>query len=65
MLAPVVLFVYKRYEHTKKVLEALNRNALVTESELYILPMVQDPKRLGRCSQDTGSRYKLLRSFSI
>lgn len=36
MLAPVVLFVYKRYEHTRKVLEALNKNTLATESELYI-----------------------------
>ena len=36
MLAPVVLFAYKRYEHTRKVLEALNENTLANESELYI-----------------------------
>lgn len=36
MNAPVVLFVYKRYEHTCRVLEALNKNRLAEESELYI-----------------------------
>lgn len=36
MNAPVVLFVYNRVEHTKKTLEALNRNEGATETELYI-----------------------------
>ena len=43
MYAPIVLFVYKRYEHTKKVLEALSKNRLATESELYM--MVRKVKR--------------------
>ncbi len=37
MYAPVVLFTYKRYEHTKKVLDALDKNVLAPESELFIL----------------------------
>ena len=36
MQAPVVLFVYNRLEHTKKVLEALNCNVGVEKTVLYI-----------------------------
>lgn len=36
MNAPVVLFVYNRVEHTKQVLEALNQNTGVSETDLYI-----------------------------
>jgi GT2 family glycosyltransferase len=35
-LAPIVLFVYNRPVHTKKTLEALQRNHLASESVLYI-----------------------------
>jgi len=36
MLAPIVLFVYNRPEHTRKTLEALSNNLLAEESHLYI-----------------------------
>lgn len=35
-LSPIVLIVYNRPEHTKKVVEALARNTLAAESELFI-----------------------------
>lgn len=35
-LAPVVLFVYNRYEHTKKTIEALKSNELAEYSNLFI-----------------------------
>ncbi len=35
-LAPIVLFVYNRPEHTRVCLEYLERNELASESELYI-----------------------------
>jgi len=35
-LAPIVLFVYNRPEHTRKTLEALQRNDFASESVLYI-----------------------------
>ncbi len=35
-LAPIVLFVYNRPEHTRACLESLERNELAAESELYI-----------------------------
>lgn len=36
MLAPVVIFVYARPEHTKKTIEALAKNYLSVETEVYI-----------------------------
>lgn len=35
-LAPIVLFVYNRTEHTKNTIEALKRNDLAKQSELFI-----------------------------
>lgn len=35
-LAPIILFVYNRSEHTKRTIEALKKNFEATESELYI-----------------------------
>ena len=36
MLSPIVLFVYNRPEHTRKTVEALQKNFLAEESELFI-----------------------------
>lgn len=35
-LAPIVLFTYKRLEHTKKTVEALQKNIYAADSDLYI-----------------------------
>jgi hypothetical protein len=35
-LAPITLFVYNRYIHTRKTVEALQKNDLARDSELYI-----------------------------
>lgn len=35
-LAPIILFVYNRPEHTKKTIEALKSNALASDSSLFI-----------------------------
>lgn len=35
-LAPIVLFVYNRLWHTRQTIEALQRNTLASESELFI-----------------------------
>ncbi len=34
--APIALFVYNRIDHTRKTIEALQKNFLATESELFI-----------------------------
>ncbi|MBM2817604.1 MAG: hypothetical protein HW401_194 [Parcubacteria group bacterium] len=36
ILAPIALFVYNRPEHTRKTVEALQKNLLAKESELFI-----------------------------
>lgn len=36
MLAPIVVFVYARPEHTKKTIESLTKNYLASETEVYI-----------------------------
>lgn len=36
MLAPVILFVYNRPEHTQKTIEALAKNSLATKSIIFI-----------------------------
>ena len=36
MLAPVVLFVYNRLDHTSRVLETLGKNELAKDTELYV-----------------------------
>ncbi len=36
VLAPVVIFVYNRPEHTKKTIEALSKNVLAKETEVFI-----------------------------
>jgi len=35
-LAPIVLFVYNRPDHTRQTVEALQKNELVKQSELFI-----------------------------
>lgn len=35
-LAPIVLFVYNRPDHTKQTVEALQKNVLAVDSELFI-----------------------------
>lgn len=36
MRAPVVVFVYKRLQHTKKTIESLMKNTLASETDVYI-----------------------------
>jgi hypothetical protein len=36
ILAPIVLFVYNRPWHIQQTVEALQKNELATESELFI-----------------------------
>ena len=51
-LAPIVLFVYNRPDHTLQTLEALSRNELASESELYIYA---DAAKEGASDEDRAS----------
>lgn len=61
MLAPIVLFTYKRYEHTKKVLDALNNNLLVENSELFIFC---DGAKTEKDRADVEHTREIVKSFS-
>ena len=60
MVAPVVLFVYKRYEHTEKVLKSLNKNLLAEESELFIFC---DGARAEKDKADVEKTREVVRNF--
>ncbi len=62
MVAPVVLFVYKRYEHTEKVLKSLNENILAEESELFIFC---DGARADKDQADVDKTREVVRKFSL
>lgn len=57
-LSPIVLFVYSRPSHTRRTLQALEKNRLATDSELYIfsdgaknagaIPAVEEVRRVIR-----------------
>ncbi|MDB1941837.1 glycosyltransferase [Clostridium tertium] len=55
-LAPVVMFVYNRVDHTKKTIEALTRNKLANESILYIFSD-------GSKNNDDINEVKIVRNY--
>lgn len=59
MLAPIVLFVYNRLWHTRQTVEALKRNELAYDSELYIF--ADGPKIDANAEQRNNIR--LVREF--
>ena len=48
MLAPLVIFVYARPDHTVKTIESLSKNVLAKETEIYIY---SDGAKNGRVKQ--------------
>ena len=36
ILSPIIIFVYSRLEHTKKLVTSLNKNKLIKESEVFV-----------------------------
>ncbi|OZT78637.1 glycosyltransferase [Salinicoccus roseus] len=56
MLAPVVIFVYNRPEHTKRTIEALSRNYLAKKTDVYIFS--DAPK-----SNNAGREVELVRDY--
>ena len=50
-LAPIVLFVYNRPEHTRKTIDALKKNQLAKESDLFIFSDGSKPGQEARVQQ--------------
>ena len=40
--APIALFVYNRFEHAKKVIEAIKKNSISKKSNIYIFSDYSD-----------------------
>ncbi len=62
-LAPIILFVYNRLEHTKKTVESLQKNPLAKESEFFVFsdgPKNQSDDRVAETRKyiDTISGFK-------
>ena len=52
MLAPIVLFVYNRLDHTQGVIETLSKNFLAKESELYVFSdAAKSEKGIGKVNE--------------
>lgn len=61
-LAPIVLFVYNRPEHTALTLNALKVNSLASESELFIFCDGPKPDASSKTLQDIDAVRKLVRT---
>jgi hypothetical protein len=60
-LAPIVLFVYNRPEHTRKTLEALRLNDLASESILYIYADGAKQKASNKQLEDVAATRKVIK----
>jgi len=71
MLAPVVIFVYARPEHTKQTIESLANNSLVDETEVYIYSDAAKNDKAQPCVKqvreyiDTMAQRNLFKSLHI
>ena len=64
-LAPIVLFVYNRFEHTKKVVEALKKNNLAKQSMLYIFSDAPKTKKNEEDVEQVRNYIKTIKGFKI
>ncbi|MGC8770561.1 MAG: glycosyltransferase family A protein [Brevinematia bacterium] len=62
-LAPIVLFVYNRLEHTKQTIEALQNNTLATQSELFIYSDAPKNESVCKGVQKVREYIKTLKGF--
>lgn len=62
-LAPIVLFVYNRPDHTKKTIEALKKNKLANQSELYIYSDAAKNKKVENNVANVRNYIKTIKGF--
>ncbi|MFC4802576.1 glycosyltransferase family 2 protein [Neobacillus sp. GCM10023253] len=71
MLSPVIVFVYNRLEHTKETIEALAKNSIADETEIYIFSDAPKDKKsekkvtLIREYLDSLGERKLFKSVKV
>ncbi|MDR0505539.1 MAG: glycosyltransferase [Dysgonamonadaceae bacterium] len=64
-IAPIVLFVYNRPDHTRQTLEALATNTLASESELFIFSDAPKNESAVEKVQAVRSLIKTIRGFKL
>ena len=62
-LAPIVLFVYNRLEHTKQTVEALEKNNLAKQSWLYIFSDAPKDKQSEKEVKEVRDYIKTIKGF--
>jgi hypothetical protein len=62
-LAPIVLFVYNRLEHSRRTIEALQKNSLSKESELYIYSDASKNSKTDKSVQDVRDFIRNIHGF--
>ncbi len=65
-LAPVILFVYNRPEHTQRTINALRKNCLAAETELYIYadgPKADSSEKELTCIKDLRNYIQTIKGF--
>lgn len=64
MLAPIVLFVYSRPEHTKRAIDALKLNKEAVDTELYIFCDAPNPKATAEQIAEIYATHEYLKSLN-
>ena len=62
-LAPIILFVYNRLEHTKQTIKALQKNELATESELFIYSDAAKDEKIKQSVDEVRKYIKTVDGF--
>ena len=60
MLAPIILFVYNRFSHTKQTLDALKQNTLAKQSQIFVF---SDGPKNQEDSEKVGRVRKLINHY--
>ncbi|WP_018248085.1 glycosyltransferase [Orenia marismortui] len=63
MLAPIVLFVYNRPKHTRQTIEALKRNKLASQSELFIFSDAPKSEDVNEDVQEVREYIRTITAF--
>ena len=61
--APVVLFVYNRTDHTRRTVEALKKNILASQSDLYVFSDAPKKIEAAVAAQEVREFFKSISGF--
>ena len=62
-LAPIVLFVYNRLDHTKQTIKSLQKNKLAKESELFIYSDAAQSEKVKNSIDEVRDYIKTIEGF--